>query len=202
MTKIALLAALLLTACAGAGPRPEPVKLDYSHLPRIYLNAQDLRIINRAEATPRYAPYVGHDFTPTLTDALYRLAGDKFQAVGTLGHATLIIKDANLAEQTLGTDTGLGSLFTRQQATKYIGRVEVSLEIQSPRDASMAVASANAVHAVTLPENPSETEKYKAYTYLLDQLIGTLNSQLDQAIQKHMARFLLAQPPASPMNAR
>ena len=180
----------LLTACSSE-PVLGPLHLDYSQMGKIYLDSQDLRIINRAGNTPQWAPYVGHQFKPSLTDAVYKLTTDRLQAAGTLGHATLIIKDANITEQSMSTSSDFESLFTRQQASKYIGRIEVSLEAQSPTDGAVAIANANAVHAVTLPEDPTEVEKTEAYRKLLGSLMTTLNSNLEQAIKTHMSRFIL-----------
>lgn len=196
MKKLLILAcAVLLSACSSE-PKPAPIKLDYSQLGKIYLDTQDLRIINRAQKTPQWSPYVGHTFQPSLPDAVYRLAADRLQAAGQLGHATLIIKDATVTEQSLATSSDFESLFKRQQASKYIGRVEVSLEAQNPTDGSVGIANANAVHAVTLPEDPTESERYEAYRKLLSSLMANLNASLEQSVRQHMSRFLLSGPAA------
>lgn len=196
---------MLLSACAME-PMPEPIQLNYAHLDRIYLNTKDLRIINNSQSTPTWDPYVGHKYVPTLTDALYRLAGDRLQAVGNKGRAKLIIKDANVTEQPIVTSSSFEDLFKRQQASKFIGRVEVELQAQTPRG-TLSVATAHAVRSVTLPEDPSGAEKYRAYTRLLNHLIFDLNAHLEKAIFQHMKRFLARKPtnfaPRPPqMNAR
>ncbi len=180
-----------ITACASEPPRPNPIHLDYASLGKIMLDAQDLRIIDRTQNTPQWQPYVGHLFQPTLTDAVHRMAADRLQAAGTLGHATLIIKDANVTEQSLNTSSDFESLFTRQQATKYIGRIEVSLEAQSPADASVGMATAHAIYSVSLPEDPTEIEKHEAYKKLLTNLMADLNKELERGIRRHMSRFIL-----------
>ena len=179
----------LMTACSSE-PILEPMHLDYTSRGKIYLDTQDLRIINRSGSTPQWAPYVGHQFKPTLTDAIYKMANDRLQAAGTLGHATLIIKDANITEQSMATDSDFGTMFTRQQASKYIGRIEVSLEAQAPSDGSVAIANANAVYTVTLPEKPTDVERAEAYRKLLNSLMDTLNTNLDQGVRNHMSRFV------------
>lgn len=188
-----LLALMVLLSACSSDIQPEKIKLDYSGLGKIYINTADLRIINRANE-PQYAPYVGHTFTPKLVDAVNRLAGDRLQAAGQLGHATLIIKDANVTEQSLSMSSDFESLFTRQQGSKLVGRVEVSLEAQSPKDASVAMATAHAVYSATLPEDPTEAERYDAYGRLVNALMVDLNKELERGIRKHMSAFLLTGP--------
>ncbi len=202
MKKLLILALLLLIpACAAFDPMPEPIDLDYTNLGRIYLATKDLRIINRADKTPLWPPYIGHKFAPTLIDAVYRMAGDRFQAVGKKGHAKLIIKDVNVIEQPIETSSNWDTIFTRQHTSKYIGRVEVSLEAQSSRGA-INIATAHAVHSVTLPEDPSNAEKYNAYTKLMHNLMADLNKHLEIAVRRHMKRFLVKNAPTFEQPAR
>ncbi|MDX9690098.1 MAG: hypothetical protein RBT70_06490 [Alphaproteobacteria bacterium] len=191
MNRILSCALILLLVACSSDPNPEPMRLDYSNLGKIQLNTQDLRIVNRAKNTSQAVPYVGHNFKPTLVEAVNHLAAERINAVGRLGHATLIIRDASVTEQPLDMASDFESLFTRQQATKYIGRVEVSLEAQSPSSGAVSIANAHAVHAVTLPEDPTEFEKYGAYEKLVNTLMDNLNSQLEKSIYTHMSGFLV-----------
>lgn len=196
MKKALLLTVLTFLSACAFDPMPDPVMLDYSNYERIHLDVKDLRIVNRAQNKPEWPPYVGHKFAPSLTDALYRLAGDRLQAVGETGTAKLVIREASVIEQAIETSTEWERIFTREQASKYIGRAEVSLEAFAPRGA-MNVATAHAVHSVTLPEDPSEAEKYRAYTKLMENLIANLNIQLEKGIRQHMVRFIVPEPAAA-----
>ncbi len=190
---LALALVSFLGACSSTG-EPDPMKLDYSSLGKVYLDTQDVRIVDASKAAPEWAPYVGHLFKPTLTDAVGQLAADRLQAVGRLGRATLTIKDATVTEQPLemSSDT-FDALFTRQQASKYIGRAEVTLEAQASNGA-MAMASAYASYSATLPEDPDAYEKYDAYSRMLTGLMKELNRNLEAAIQEHMTSFVLDKP--------
>ena len=188
LTIIAL--GLTLTACASEPASPPPLQPDYSALGKIYLNTQDLKVINRADRMPLKPPYIGHLFQPRLTEVVDQWVHDRLQAVGNTGHATLIIKEASVIEQPLPELTGIETWFTREQAGKYTGRIDVDIDAQSPINNATGIASAHATHAVTLPEHPTEAEKTIAYRQLLDGLMRDLNQKLDQAIHAHLAPFI------------
>jgi len=190
MKNILFLSIILLLSACSIDRMPPPIKLDYTNMDRIYLNTKDLRIIDRSQNTPKWEPYIGHKFSPTLTDALYRLAGDRLQAIGENGNAKLIIKDANVIEQKIEPQNEISTFFTRQQSLKYIGRAEIALEAQA-KNGTLNIATASAVYSTTLLENPTNAEKYHAYTKLLDNLIKEINSQLNVAINRHMKNFII-----------
>ena len=153
---LALVCGLALTACASEPPAPPPLQPDYSALGKIYLNTKDLKVINRADRVPQKPPYIGHLFEPRLTETVNQWVHDRLQAVGNTGHATLIIKEASVIEQPLPELTGVETWFTREQAGKYVGRIDVDIDAQSPVNNTTGIASAHATHAVTLAEHPTE----------------------------------------------
>lgn len=197
--QLLLLLSVALTACAAA-PQVPPVKLPEPVA--VTLNTQDVRVINRAYAIPQSAPYIGHLFTPTVIDAVDNWAKNGVRAAGSDGHATIVVKDASLTERPLVMDEGMTRWMWRQQSKKYIARVEVEITAQSPRG-DTGVATAHAVHAVTLPEDPTEEEKSVAYQKLLTALMRALDASARQAMQEHMSHFIVKTetPAAMPLAA-
>lgn len=186
---LALAASFLLLACSS-GNLAEPIKLDYSSWGKLYIDTQDLRIVDRTKNTPQWPPYVGHLFRPTVVEAVNKLAADRLQAGKGIGHATLTIKDATVTEQPLATASDFEHMFERQQGSKYIARVEVILDAQAP-NGTVASADAFATRNVTLPEDPSSDEKYDAYRKLLTGLMNDLNKNLEDSVRAHMGSFLV-----------
>jgi hypothetical protein len=186
-----LLVSLAFLAACSSEPAPlAPLQLDYGSLGKIYLNTKDMRVINRAASAPHKPPYVGYQFRPSLDDAVNRWALDRLQAAGNTGHATVIIKEASVKELPLPALTGVETWFTREQASKYIGRIEADVTAQSPVNNASGYASAHATFAITLPENPTEAEKNIAYRQLLDGLMQDLNQKMEAALRQPMAHFL------------
>lgn len=196
---LALVLCVALTACASE-PAPPPAPLDYASLGKIYLDTQDLRVVNRFFDSTAKTSSAQQAYTPKLSEAIKRWASDRLQPVGTVGHATILIKDASVSEQILPTSSSFENWFTRQQSSKLIGRIEVEIDAQSPMGdvgSKSGFAKAHASHSVTLPQDPTEKERASAYKTLLDALMANLNKNLEQAIREHMARFVVTQPPES-----
>lgn len=191
---VALLGFFVLAACSSDPAPLPPLQLDYNALGKIYLNTQDMRIINRAATAPHKPPFVGYQFKPTLDEAVNRWALDRVHAVGNAGHATVIVKEASVKELPLPALGGVEAWFTREQASKYIGRIEVEVTAQSPVNNASGYASAHATYAITLPENPTDAEKDTAYRQLLDGLMQDLNQKMEEALRQHMAHFLASGP--------
>ncbi len=188
-TFLSLFLILGLTACASE-PMPAPIALDYTRYGKITLNTQDIHTINRAiSAQPRGS--LSNNFQPRLVDALNKWVGDRLDARGDAGHTTVIIKEASLTETGLPMETGVDAWFKRQQEKKYTARVEMDIESQSPVGNLTGFATARAIHAVTLPEDATETEKFEAYRAVLDATMADFNEAMEQSVRSHLSRFII-----------
>lgn len=177
----------LLTACADA-PTPPPRK-DYVLPPKINLDVQTLSLTDRSGIQPSSSPYNSNDFQPTISQAVRQWAKDRLQAVGPAGQAMVIIKDASLVQQAIPYEH---DIFTRQQASKYVAHAAVDVEAKG-RD-GYAIASAEATRFVTLPENPTDAERQKAYFDVLNGVMRDLGMNLEASIQDHLRDFVVTVP--------
>ncbi|MDD3288051.1 MAG: hypothetical protein PHX43_03480 [Alphaproteobacteria bacterium] len=192
MKKLILTVALCasLASCSTPAPKPPPMTLDYSSMGSIYLDVQNFNVVDRSSSTPVHKPYIGHMFKPSVSDAVHTWADDRLKTTGKPGRAVLVIKEASVTEQPLQLATGMDSWFRRQQSRKYTAKVEVDIEARSGDGYTSAFATAHAARSVTLPEDPTEVEKAKAYNDLLNGLMGDLDKNLDQSIRQHLAKFI------------
>lgn len=185
---LALVLALALTACASE-PQPAPIALDFSRYGKITLNTADIQTINRADGYARSTMSVA--FRPSLVEALNKWVADRVAVRGEAGHTTVIIKKASLTQQALPMEDGMGSWFKRQQERKYVAEVEMDIEAQSPVGGLTGFATARAVHAVTIPEDATEMEKYDAYRLALDATMADFNDAMERSMRSHLTRFIL-----------
>ena len=195
MKKVVLLAGLIaVTACAETLPPPTPVAQTLP--PKIGFTVQSINLTDRSGLQPSASPYNGNHFSPTIADAIKQWASDRLQATGGSGQAIVVIKDATLMSQPLPMEKGISGWFTRQQAEKYTGRADVTIEANGPQ--GFASTDATAVRSVSLPENATPLERQDAYYTLLNGLMKDLGQNLDAGIQTHMGSFL-ANPPTTSM---
>ncbi len=188
---VAALLSFTLSACAEEAPPPPPAMITYGSSGPITFTTQDLMVIDKSNAALNaYAsPLVGWKAQPSLPDAIKTWASTKLRAGGGgAGHATLVIKRANISKEGLSVSHEWDQAFTRQQSSKYVATAEVSIQADGG-NGSAAVATANATYYVTLPEDPTEEERRESYIRLVDGLINGLDQAASQAINQHMGRF-------------
>lgn len=192
--KKSLLASSLILALAACADDAIPPPAAYTPVlgPKIALNLRVISLADRSGIQPANSPYASNHFSPTVAEAIKQWASDHLQAVGQTGDAIIIIKDASLNAQPLPMKDDIDSWFTRQQASKYLGHADVSIEANGPQGFAMADASASRV--LTLPEDPTDIEKQDAYATMLNGLMKDLGPNLESAIRSHMNIFVTDMP--------
>lgn len=182
---------LVLAACSSQST-PPPVAVNQILAPKIALDVRIISLADRSGLQPSDLPYNGNHFSPTIADAIKQWASDRLQANGQTGQAIVLVKKASLSAQPLPVKDGISGWFTREQAIKYIGHAEVSIEANGKN--GFAVTDASATRAVTLPENPTDKEKQAAYMLLLNGLMKDVGENLESGIHEHMSNFIATAP--------
>ncbi|MDD4615497.1 MAG: hypothetical protein PHW76_00010 [Alphaproteobacteria bacterium] len=185
----AILGLILALSACSSDPNPPPVSLEQDSSPKIALDVRKISLADRSGSMPMNSPYKTNQFSPTISEAIKQWAIDHLQAQGQDGQAIILIKKASLVAQPMPLKDGIDSWFTRQQATKYVGRAEVSIETNG--QGGFAVAEAAASRGVTLPEDPTEGEKQEAYMTLLNGMMKDLSKNLQSSIHGHMAKYIV-----------
>ncbi len=189
--RYALLALALLAACSSG--EPPPVKYVATPSTKLVLDVAAVNVIDHSAFQPSTSPYNQYRLDPTITQALRQWLVDNVQAGGTTGEALIVIKDASLSSETLPMSQDMSDKwFKRQQAFKYTGHADVTIELQGKP--TYATASAEAGHFVSLPEQASQNERQNDYTILLNGLMKDFATNFENGIRDHMGTYVMAGP--------
>ena len=183
----AIVLPLVLVACADTPPPAVKVETDMG--PKINLDVLSVVVLDRTEPLGGRSLYNTNDFQPTIATAVREWATDKLVATGSTGQAIVVIRDASLKYEVLPHKD---DMFTREQASKYIGHAAVEIDVTG-REGHGQV-SADASRFATLPEEPSALERKNAYAKMLNGLTADLAAKLRVGIKDHIGSYVITAP--------
>jgi hypothetical protein len=189
MKKIIASFALLFSLAACAENQPPPVKPEADTSAKINLDVLSVTVIDHSTPPEANSAYASNNFQPTIANALRSWAMEKIVAVGSTGEAVIMIRDASLKSENLSHGD---HMFTREQASKYIGRAEIEMSVKGREGSGHVVAEAGQFE--TLPENPSTRERQNAYTKILNRLSRDIAAKLRANIYDHLGTFVITAP--------
>jgi hypothetical protein len=188
-----LLLAAFLPACTSLWPQDAATinrNLSFADMPKIALAVSDIEVVNQYK--PSMAePNVDHLASPTPTAAMQQWIADRLVAKGsTQFKARVIIREAMITDTKLDVMTGWRGWFTNEEANKYYGRIQVSIEIVRPDDVVEAYVSARADSTRTTKEDASLMDKENAWFEITSEAMGGINQELEKQIQINFAPIL------------
>ncbi|MER2520069.1 MAG: hypothetical protein ABTQ34_05200 [Bdellovibrionales bacterium] len=175
----------LVTACSSA---PSPlVKPNFALTPRLKLDVATISVVDRSALPTADSTPEAKEFKAMILASVRKWAASNVVPVGTFGEAIVVIRDASLKAQSVAHDD---DWFTRPQTTKYIGHVEIEVNV-SGVDNVREQATAQAVRYETLPDAPTVDERLGVYYRIIDGLNKDLDTNLGAAMREHLASFIL-----------
>ncbi len=189
LKKLALLAVVVLPACAA----PAPVRLPdmtFTDRPRFLLDVAQVQVVDQYQPTFRL-PNIEHQVPVSPARAVDRWARDRLVPVGASGNAVVTIRDARVLESSLRVTPGVQGVFTKEQAARYDAFVDVSIEIK-PTNINMpeGSASARAERSRTVAEGISPNDLDRVLFELVEGLMRDLDTQLDANVQRFLAPYI------------
>jgi hypothetical protein len=178
-----------LVACESAPPPPQFPELTFTHLPPIKLDVARIDVV-RQYVSPGVKPNVEQLFPVLPAAVAERWAHDRLRAVGGDGVARVIIQRASVVEAKLPRTTGLQGMFTTDQAWRYDGVLEVSIEVLDRTDGRHGSVSVRAMRSRTAPENVTLNDRDKLWFDLTEALINDVNASLERQIKEDFRPFL------------
>jgi hypothetical protein len=184
-----ILALLTLTACVDAGPQATYPEITFSHLPPIRLDVAKI-IYEKRYQPPIAAPNIGHEFPTPPVNAVERWIADRLVAIGTVGHAKVIVRRATGTETKLKVKKGLTGAFTNDQAWRYDAHVEVAIKAVDPNRKITAQSSAVAQQSRTMPEDANLPEREDLWFALTEMVMRKFNTAFEAQIRKDLTKFI------------
>lgn len=187
---LAAAAALVLTACQSAPPRPPVRPVGFAAFAPIVLNVAAVDVVDSRRAGGGAS--VDDRIPVPPAEAVRRWAAERLQAGGRQGRVRVIIKDATVTETQLPRTGGMQGFFTNQQAQRYDGRIEVEVTGEVPGDTSFrGFTRATVTNSTTVPENITLADREAALQELTRAMAEDLNARLDAGIRKDLAGIVM-----------
>lgn len=188
---IAIFAALclLISACT---PAPQPLnypEINYRAAPPFHIDAAVVEVVE-SYVPPLKAPHVEQDAPIAPSTLLRRWAEQRLEATGQSGRVRATIRDARIVETLLATNQTVENSFTNEQASRFEGRVAMSIDLVDSSGASLATVEGEAQRTRTLPENSTLREREEILFQMSEDLANDLDKVLDANIRQYFAAYL------------
>lgn len=187
---LALGLALGLAGCAVPLVVQKLPDMTFRHLAPIPLNVVDLQIVSQA-APPMAPPHMAHLMPTPPAMALKRWAEDRLTTAGRRGTARFTILKAEVTETRLPIDKSVTGLFKKQQADRYDGRIEASLEVFDDRGARRGMVTARATRSLTMAEDITLDDRRRKWFEFVEAMMADFNGAMELNITRHLVEYLL-----------
>jgi hypothetical protein len=181
--------AVALSGCNSPPPRPAFPDIRFSGQPPFRLDVRDVAV--KYEFVPSdQQPDVELWFPVPPSRALENWVQDRLRAVGTRGHARLVVLDASVKETELPRTQGLQGAFTVDQAERYDAALEARLEILGDRGYVDHAVSTRVSRSRTVPEGLTPNERDRIWYDMTVGLIRDFDESMGQNIQANLRAAL------------
>ncbi|MGQ9366563.1 LPS assembly lipoprotein LptE [Azospirillum sp. ST 5-10] len=189
---LAAATAAALAACQSAPPVSAPRPIDFAQRGPIVLNAATVGFVDATRPSAGAVHVEDRAPTPPL-EAVRQWAAQRLQAAGQSGTVRVVVKDASIVEVALPRTGGITGYFTKDQAQRYDGRLEVEVHGEQAGAASSfsAFAKAVATQSTTVPEDISLAAREAALQELTRRLVEDIDARLDAGIRRDLAPMVV-----------
>ena len=186
-----IVAVFVVAGCAA----PQPV----SALPEIrFTDKQPLNLdVGRIDIISEYtspfrSPNVEHSMPVSPEKVARTWANDRLRAVGPEARiAQFIIKNASVIETPLKVDPGFTGLFKKEQSERYVGKLEVALEIRDQNGRVVGESSAKAEISRTVGEDVTIADREAVWHDMSKKLANDIDALLEENMRRYMAKFIM-----------
>ncbi len=179
----------MLAACETPDPAPAFAELSYANLGTIPLDVRRIEVV-RAYTPPAKKPNVEHLFPVSPLATAERWINDRLRAAGREGVARATISRASVIEVPLKRTEGIRGVFTKDQAERYDGLIEITIRILGDDGREKASVMSRAERSRTVAEDISRIDREKVWFEMTEAMMKDLNASLQRQINKHLGAFV------------
>lgn len=173
-----------LAACATP-PAAKFPDITFSHLPKISVDVARIEVVDAT--TPSTAANRVEGRMPAQPkSALRNWARDRLQPVGAAGVAKFIIEDASVTETDLAVNKDFKATFTKEQAERYVGNVQVTLKLEGVPYLTTADATASANRVQTVREDATINQRETIQFEMIEALMREFDHAMAESMRRHL----------------
>lgn len=194
-TRRAVLAAAATAVLSGCerslAGRPVFQDIRFTAQPPIRIDVAEIVIQDRFEPSFK-EPNVEHIFPVTPARAAANWARDRLEATDRASPRRLrvVITDASVRETLLPKTGGVRGAFTTDQAEKYEGTIEMTVELLGERGFPEASVSGRALRTQTLPEGVTPNQREQAWHDFTRALVADLDREMEPRLRATFANYI------------
>ena len=179
----------MLVACQIPDPVRDFATLSYAHHGLILLDVERIEVVN-SYVPPGKLPNVEHLSPVSPLATTKRWISDRLRAVGKTGIAKATISRASIIEVPLKRTEGIQGVLTNDQAERYDGLIEISIQIMGVRERIKATVLVRASRSKTVAEDISRIEREKIWFDMTESMMKDLNTTLQKQINVNLGGFV------------
>ncbi|MDJ0608354.1 MAG: hypothetical protein QNJ67_05205 [Kiloniellales bacterium] len=185
-----VIAGLGLSACELELPEDDYPPLRFTEMKPIKLDVASVEV--QTTFLPKSEePRVELLFPHRPDQAAANWGRDRLVAAGDSGRARFVVIDAAVTEEDLETSGGVSGAFTTEQAERYTATLGIDIEILTNLGDVVATVSVKTTRSITVGEDASIRDREKVWYELTKKLMDDANRQLEAAMKKGIASFLV-----------
>lgn len=187
---LALGLGLVLTCCSGVNPPMHRFpELTFTSSPPFQLDIGRVEVVSQYQA-PAQAPHLEYDMPVSPENALKRWVQDRLKPIGRSGIMRVVIRNASAIETPLKTETGVKSVFEKQQVARVDMAVDVAIQILDERQFVKAEVTGKVERSRTEPEGMKLNERDKLLYDMVSELMQAFNAEVDPQIRNTFGPWL------------
>ncbi|HIJ39363.1 MAG TPA: hypothetical protein HPP80_10765 [Rhodospirillaceae bacterium] len=179
-----------LTACAGGNPPNARLpEMTFANLPSLAIDVATIEVISNYQP-PALPPHIEYDMPTSPETAIKRWVKDRLKPNGRTGVLRVSIQNAQATEVPLKVDTGVKSVFEKQQVARVEMAIDVTLQILDERQFPITEVSAKESRSHTLSEGLKLNERDKLLYDMVEDMMLQFNGDIDPNIRSTFTRWI------------